>query len=118
MNHFKRQCKSKSKVKDKSAEVKEETKPNSNATEESDGHLYAIEQGTLSHVSTADLMWDKNTKRWIQRPASVKKTNNLSVVLSVCRDSHNELNVKNKSIPGNIKLFPVSTPALRTQDVL
>ena len=62
MNHFKRQCKSSSKVKDKSAEVKEETKPVSKATEESDSHLYAIAQGTLSHVSTADLMWDKQTK--------------------------------------------------------
>ena len=57
-------------------------------------------------------MWDKKVKKWIQRPVSVKKTNNLSVVLSVCKESHNELNIKNKTLPKNVKLLPVSTTGI------
>ena len=67
INHIRKQCLSKS-TKSRNPELKIETKDSN--TEETDNLLRSIEnekalpvENILSHVSTADLVWDKRSKR-------------------------------------------------------
>ena len=45
----------------------------------------------LNSISTADLFWDKKSKRWTQRPSSLTKTDSLEVSVSICRDDMAQL---------------------------
>ena len=67
INHIRKQCLSKS-TKNRNPELKIETKDSN--TEETDNHLRSIGnekalavENILSYVSTADLVWNKRSKR-------------------------------------------------------
>ena len=78
------------KKKDKnSSENKELTTTNN---DEGSNMLFVLKTDeVLNNISTADLFWDKKSKRWIQRPSSLTKTDSLMVNVNICKDDMKQL---------------------------
>ena len=82
-------CRSKNKKDKDSGENKELTATNN---DEGSNMLFALKTEEILHnISTADLFWDKKSKRWIQRPSSLTKTDSLVVNANICKDDIKQL---------------------------
>ena len=79
--HFRKMCRSKHK--------KESGENKGHAVlenEEESNMLFTVKTDeVLNSISTADLFWDKKSKRWIQRPSTFTKTDSLLVNIDICR---------------------------------
>ena len=97
--HFKKVCRSKVK-RDKDLGDKNEA---ATADDEEGSHmLFTVKsEEVLSSISTADLYWDKKSKRWIQRPSSLTKTDTLAVQLSTSR--HDISQLSNRQLPESVQ---------------
>ena len=78
VGHFKKVCRSKKKP---------EIAKDKNATEndECDGVFQ------ISMLTSADLVYNKKRKKWVQRASTDRELNQLPVVMQVCSESHAEL---------------------------